>query len=479
MKKLTTILLLFLVITGFAYRLVGIQKGLSFWNDESHTALMARGILWYGQPVTPIGVGNGLYQVAFYYLTAAAFAIGGVNELAGRLPEVLAGTILIAAVFFVGQRVLGTKQALLAAFLTAFSQIQLAWSTQLRPYVWLELISLLVIYFSYAFLQNRKAMIDQNLLLAVGLSFVAALFHGSGLINFGFVGLALLIKTAETRKYQYLLVAFLFGIVAISMAYLSGPWFFQYYLFKVSLETAHYRVFLTHNYLWLLVPAFLGATVIFRRDKYLFCFFPVIAGFIFLFANFKINPDYVRYSLSAFPLLYLLFAEGVVRLKKIGVLFLIVSLLFAVVQGKLLLFPRYYYSINADMRENPLVDYKLAFAKIKILIGGRKDVIIMDAWNDRVPYYLPNQKFVMINTLADRINSDPVYGERYVKNLPEFEAEKAKYVSGIVIVENWESYESEEIKGHIHTNLKHEFDVNNLPYNDNDRWSISVYSWGL
>ena len=139
-NKYVYVLLLAFIVIGFIFRYVGIEKNLSYWNDEDHSALMSRGILEYGKPVTAVGQGNGLYQIAYYYLTASSFKIFGVNEFAGRLPSMLAGTLLIIVVFYVSKRLVGSERvALLSAFLTAFSQIQLAWSTQLRPYVWLQI----------------------------------------------------------------------------------------------------------------------------------------------------------------------------------------------------------------------------------------------------------------------------------------------------------------------------------------------------
>ncbi|MBI4004876.1 hypothetical protein HY358_01935, partial [Candidatus Roizmanbacteria bacterium] len=47
------------------------------------------------------------------------------------------------------------------------------------------------------------------------------------------------------------------------------------------------------------------------------------------------------------------------------------------------------------------------------------------------------------------------------------------------LIENWESLTSPELQQHIQKTLKRELDVQNLPYNENDRWSITVFSWGM
>lgn len=130
------------------------------------------------------------------------------------------------------------------------------------------------------------------------------------------------------------------------------------------------------------------------------------------------------------------------------------------------------------MRENPIVDYKTAFTKISTMIKG-KDCLIMDAWNDRVPWYLPGQEYILLLSKAQTEKIDLVYGEKIYNTIPEVHTEIQNRKCGVVIVENWESLTSDDIKKYVKTNLKHQFDVNNLPYNENDKWSISIYSWGL
>jgi uncharacterized membrane protein len=452
---------------------------------------MARGILKFGKPVTETAQGNGIYQIAYYYLTAISFKIFGINEFAGRLPSLIAGTTLILVVYFIVKKFSDNRAALIAAFLATFSQIQLAWSTQLRPYVWLELFTLIITFLCYKSI-HQKRIIDRNIVLALGFAAIAFLFHGTGLINIFLIGLVLIYQIIRYRKYIYLLSLIpLVFIVLIVMRYSFGnaiP-----LLFKINLNITHYLHFIVKNYMWLFIGATIGGLSLLKKNKELAI---LLIGFIFCIfsiAIFKINSQYVRYSLPAFPLLYILFAYGVtylidtvksninslLRYAYIFVLVFICS--FPIFDHKILLLPKYYYSINADVRENPIVDYKTAFNKIKKLIIDPKNTLIIDAWNDRVPYYLPNQTFIMF----DRFNksgqnyTDPEYGEKMVATIAEYEKEKKKYKSGIVIIENWESFESEDFKNYVRKTLKHEFDVNNLPYNDDDKWSISVYSWGI
>lgn len=468
--------------------LYSLGQNLSFWNDENHAALMSRGILDYGRPITSFGSGNGIYQVALYYLTALSFKIFGITEWGGRLPSVFAGTLLIISSFYFSRKVFDTKRSTILGFLLVFSQIQLAWSTQLRPYIWLELFAVWNIFYLFKYLIDGRKVIDKNLSIAVIISGISILFHGIGLINLLILIFVILYKIFKYKQYVYLLSVPIFGIVGIVAIFNSFTGGFdmvvraitQFYFFPL-----HYQIFLSHNYLWLIIGASVGYFTLSRRNKELAMLLAGSIIIIFVMAIFKINPRYVRYSLPAFPLMYLLFAEGVGSVidritKKEYLRWLITVIVFVSLSftGKFVFWPKNYYSINADMRENPIVDYKYAFERVNELIKDKDNVLIVDSWNDRVPWYLPGQKFILVNKNTT-VNYDPVYGEEIVKNQDELKPYIASHKSGVAIVEDWESLMGEDVKDYIRKNLKFEFTVQDLPGNENDHWGISVYSWGI
>jgi hypothetical protein len=241
----------------------------------------------------------------------------------------------------------------------------------------------------------------------------------------------------------------------------------------------------------LLIGCAAGCVALWNKKRELLYLFIFSLVMWFGLAIFKINPRYVRYSLPVFPILYILFSIGFLETlkwltkylksphKKILALILAVLIfgIFPLYEKKFVFWPQTYYSINADMRENPIVDYKTAFVKIDALIGDRADVIVMDAWNDRVPWYLPGQKFVFL--IRDGVGIDPVYGAKRMGTIQKFEAEKLKHPAGIVIVENWQSQTPQELQDHIRKTLKYEFEQATIKGNEADPWNINVYSWGL
>lgn len=267
---------------------------------------------------------------------------------------------------------------------------------------------------------------------------------------------------------------------ALSMTPFLGSFFGT--LFHVNTSVSHYSVFLRHHYGWLMVGAVLGSGILWRSNRYLCVLLAAGALGIIALAQFKVNERYVRYSITAFPLLYLLMGAGVIGLadhlikdtakRYIGYVALLGGLLiFPIAKDKFIFKPQIYYSINADMRENPIVDYKAAFQKITELTRGDKSVFVMDAIFDRVLWYMPGQVYGFLFSIP---SSTP-----QATTVDGFEKIKSSHPSGVAIVENWQSLTSPALQQYIRTTLKHEFEMGTVKGNENDPWNINVYSWGL
>ena len=482
-RFLPHLLIVLCTLFGFYLRYSGITHEASYWNDESHAATYARAIVQTGKPVDATGYNTGLYQIGLYCVTAVSFWLLGITEYAGRLPSVLIGTLLIPLVFYAARRMVGTGAALIAAGLLTVSQMQLAWSTQLRPYIWMEAFTLITVFLCYQSLKDKKPILNWYLVWGCVITGVSFLFHGTGLFNGLFVALVFLYRVIREKKYVYLWILIPAALLTVGALSLTPfLWHMLDTLFSFSTSTTHYSVFLRHHYGWLLVGAVLGSVMIWKTNRYLCVLLSTGAIGIIALALFKVNDRYVRYSITAFPLLYLLLGAGVIGLvdhlvkgaakRHIGYAVLLgVLLILPISKGKLVFRPQIYYSINADMRENPIVDYKTAFQKIKLLANGDKNVVIFDAIFDRVLWYMPGQRYILLYDVG------PVLP--HASTIAEFEKYKSQIKSGIVIVENWPSGTSPEVQEHIRKTLKYEFETNTVKGNENDPWNINVYSWGL
>ena len=485
--NLALILVSILFLLGLFFRLQNISHEASYWNDESHVAVYGRAITETGKAIDPTGYSTGIYQVALYYLTALSFFIFGMTEFAGRLPSALTGALLIPFIYFVTKKLIGSREGVVASFLMTFSQMQLAWSTQLRPYIYMELFTLLVIFLVYKYLDN-KSILNKFLILSFFVSLISLLFHGTGIYNVVILGSAFLYKIIKFKKWRYIAVLIIAGSLTLYLISLT-PFFNSNLLLKFNTYFVHYRVFLTHNYLWLIAGSLIGFIYLYLKQKRKLAFLLGLSvAFIILFSLLKVHDRYVRYSITAFPLLYILYSIGVVGIfkevfnQKISFLKTILLSLIVIFLGfylpikdeKIILTPKKYYSLNADMRENPIVNYKSAFSKIRKLIQRKeKTIFIGDAWYDRILWYLPyveNYYWLMVSDSKD---------ERFINKISYFQEIKSQYDAGIVIVENWESMTPPELQEHIRKTLKYEFTQGTVPGNEKDLWSISVYSWGL
>ncbi|MEI7652765.1 MAG: glycosyltransferase family 39 protein [bacterium] len=467
------------MLFGFYLRYNGITHEASYWNDESHAATYARAIVQTGKPIDATGYNTGLYQIGLYTVTAVSFWLLGITEYAGRLPSVLIGILLIPLIFYVGRKMISTGAALIAAGLLTVSQMQLAWSTQLRPYIWMEAFTIITVFLCYQSLKDKQPILNRYLLWGCIVTGVSFLFHGTGLFNGLFVASVFLYRIIREKKYVYLWIlipAALLTVSALSLTPFLGA------IFNFNTSVAHYSVFLRHHYGWLLVGAALGTVMLWKTNRSLCVLLSTGAIGIIALALFKVNDRYVRYSITAFPLLYLLLGAGVIGLvdhlvkspaKRFTgyILFLGVLLIFPIAKGKLVFRPQIYYSINADMRENPIVDYKTAFQKIRLLAKGNKEVIIMDAIFDRVLWYMPGQKYGFLFVSPVDIPQ--------ASTITQFEKIKSIHHSGVAIVENWQSITTPELQDHIRKTLTYEFEMGTVKGNEKDPWNINVYSWGL
>lgn len=482
-RFLPHLLIVLCTLFGFYLRYSGITHEASYWNDESHAATYARAIVQTGKPVDATGYNTGLYQIGLYCVTAVSFWLLGVTEYAGRLPSVIVGTLLIPLIFYAARRMVGTGAALIAAGLLTVSQMQLAWSTQLRPYIWMEAFTLITVFLCYQSLKDKKPILNWYLVWGCVITGVSFLFHGTGLFNGLFVALVFLYRVIREKKYAYLWIlvpAALLTVGALSLT--PFLWHMLDTLFSFSTSTTHYSVFLRHHYGWLLAGAALGTVMLWKTNRSLCVLLSTGAIGIIALALFKVNDRYVRYSITAFPLLYLLLGAGVIGLvdhlvkgaakRHIGYAVLLgVLLILPISKGKLVFRPQIYYSINADMRENPIVDYKTAFQKIAKLTHGDKRVFVMDAIFDRVLWYMPDQAYGFLFTIP---TSTP-----QATTVEAFEKIKSAHPMGIAIVENWQSLTPPALQEHIRETLRHEFEMGTVKGNENDPWNINVYSWGL
>ncbi len=130
-RSSATIVIVLLTIVGLTIRLLVARQ--SFYGDELATywIITTRGLrsLISALYNTHDEITPPLFFVSSWLTTQ----IGHAAELV-RAPSVIAGTLTIPAVFFLGRRTLGQPAALVATALTAFSPFMIYYSTEARAY---------------------------------------------------------------------------------------------------------------------------------------------------------------------------------------------------------------------------------------------------------------------------------------------------------------------------------------------------------
>ena len=200
-----------------------------FWQDEAETACLARNVLKYGVPQAFDGVNlisqeegrefnrDYLWRWSPWlqvYLTAAAFALGGLDTTVGRLPFAVLGLGCVILVYFLVKRHFGDLAwARLAAAFLGFSVPFLLFSRQCRYY---SVGALLVLLSLYAFRQKWQSRWGPALLLAVSLGL---LFYTNYLIFFSYTAAfllaAILFYRREVLVFRSLVVLLVLGLMLV------------------------------------------------------------------------------------------------------------------------------------------------------------------------------------------------------------------------------------------------------------------------
>ncbi|MGE3910414.1 MAG: ArnT family glycosyltransferase [Chloroflexota bacterium] len=133
LAPLVTVLLLTVLALGVRLNGLDWRDG-DLSTDEARIGLAANGVLTTGLSMLPSGGGR-LYTrgLVTIYATAPSLALFGVHDWAARLPSILAGALLVPAIFLLTREVAGTVPALAAAAFVVFAGPLVAWSRQAWP----------------------------------------------------------------------------------------------------------------------------------------------------------------------------------------------------------------------------------------------------------------------------------------------------------------------------------------------------------
>lgn len=516
-RNFCEIVLVFLLLIGFFYRLYELSNNYSFWTDEEHVAIFARAILERGNPILGNGYNTGIYQYLQYWLSAASAKVFGLNEFAIRFPSVIFGVLTIWAVWLLGKELFSTPSTseesnvplrstlppsevfipLVAATLTTFLKIEILWSRQARPYQALQFLYLLGAYFIYRVAKENK--FNWSCFLGfLGCGIFASLMHGLGLVIFfsGFVYLFIFRASWFGKKWM---------LLGISLFVLFG-WIFKVQILSVVSQIGktnnlfYYRIFLTHNYLLLCLLAILGSFLLFWRKKYSeLLLFVISLSVQIIIVSFLLGQTFTRYFYPVFPFIIILasygiWGTGILLSKKVlntkgSVLsfqylisFLFIFILFFSLwkSDKLSLFPKKIYSLNADMQEVPEVDWKRLYGFVQKKLAENPKAVLVANWMDTPIWFLGEGSLdYLVRWKETPLDYDYFSGAKLLPNLKEFIELTKREEMGLLVLDSWDNKIPEGVSEYCQENLKKEFEIDRLYPVQPRYWPVTVYSWGL
>jgi mannosyltransferase len=136
------ILLLIVIAAGAVLRLWALD-GQPLWLDEAgtiHFSSPALTSIWSW--ATP----NDNAGPPLYYSLMHQWMAAGTSEFTLRLPSVIAGILVIPVVYALGFQISGHRVAVTAAALTAISPLQVAYSQEVRGYIFLALFAAIAMW---------------------------------------------------------------------------------------------------------------------------------------------------------------------------------------------------------------------------------------------------------------------------------------------------------------------------------------------
>lgn len=484
-------LLAALLIIGFFYRIYGLSNNYSFWTDENHAAIFTRVMFEEGRLVLENGFNTGLYQLLLYGLGTISAKIFGLDEFSLRLTSVVFGFLTILGVYFLGRQMFGIRVGLLATTLATFLKIEVLWSRQFRPYQALQLFYLLSAYFILRLVEEKEFKFKYffGFLLS---GILASLSHGLGLVVL-FSGIIFIFLTKHEyflrRRYLILYLVFFGGIVMFywksifhSFSGLGGINNFLYY-----------RVFLTHNYLPLVIFSSIGGLfLLVEKELRKSLLLTIVIGMQIFIVSFLLPQPFVRYFYIVFPFLIILGAYGVAKtadrlgrlspsfaLFPVFIFCLFVGALFLSMSKKLVILPLPTYSLNEDMQEIPEVDWKKVYGFVENTMKDSPKTVLITNWNDLPVWYLGEGKLDYILRKINTSTVDSLSGAKIVNTLESFEKVINDYQNGLLILDSWDNQVPDGIREFSRNNLKKELEVDRLYQIQPRYWPVTVYSWGF
>jgi hypothetical protein len=244
----------------------------------------------------------------------------------------------------------------------------------------------------------------------------------------------------------------------------------------------YYRVFIGHNYWFLVILGMIGGLVSLKKKRkslFLFFLFLAIQGFA---ASFLLGQPFSRYFYPVLPFLVLLAAVGLNRMfmvkNKLLLVFVFAFLLW-VTRAKFVWLPDKICSLNEDMRETPEVDWKRVYGFVGDKLNQNRDAVLIVNWSDLPVWYLGEGRVNYLVRSDIHQETDTFSGARVISSVSRLEQVVNKEGKGLVVIDSWDDRVPVRVREYIKSNLVKELEVDRLYPVQPRYWPVEVYSWGF
>jgi len=359
-KYLSPIIILLIIISGSLLRFYNLGSQ-PYWMDEGYTINAVLSVIEKGNTI--LDSGQNYFCPMYCYPTAWIAHLFGPNATAYRLFAVIAGILLIAAIYLIIKKLFTRHVALLASFFVAFSYWQIAWSRQARWYSLLVLLFWLAIYLFYQFLEtedNKKRI--AYFLSAVGLSALAVLTHRIAYLLAPIFLILLALKAWKNKTKINTKIIWIASLIIVSITFLLelslnfGISRSLIAKFGLYYELPYYLSFFLANYwlfIFLALYAYFGAPKE-QKLRYQLLILPFVL-YLLVFAFFTDIVHY-RYLLAPALGLLLLGAIGAIdifgklwhKYRVVALIFLVAVIAIFFVSGQGVWRPLPFYTLEND-----------------------------------------------------------------------------------------------------------------------------------
>jgi len=488
-KKISYALVTLIALIGLWFRIAGIADNHSFWSDEAFVSSYARDIV-AGRLSIAEALGPTAYQPLNVLITTVTFYVFGASEFTARIMYVMFSVVGIVVAYLLGTKLSNRAGGVLAAFLFAFSQLNLANATQAKPYTAIETLTLCFFYLIAVEKTIPKGKLHASL---IAIASAATLFHYIGVLLW-IPYIVFVLLTHASKQAIIITMIVIVCVLLLRIDRMASLLLIQENgkLVFLNNNITYLRELLWKNYAFITLPAFVALYALIRERKVVAISMAVWIGALIFLWTFRSPTHNVRYLVPLFGVLFVLFGTfwGLVEkhlFTKNAFICLLVALGIYAGGYKIVRKPAPYYTPNADLTADvQIADYRTAYSQLLKKYPQHDSYVIVNNVIDSQRWYLngrvPDATFVKTSAW------DVEYGKSAIHpltNKPVYTSAKqlAGYIQhhpkGVIIIEDWESILPDEIKEYARKNLKRDITVLGLQQAQGDNWPIEIYSWGF